>query len=159
MHPHQELLTRFFEAMSRRDAEAMGACYHPEAMFMDPAFGRLNHDEVYAMWRMLMGRAKGMDMTFEVLHADDGSGAAHWEPIYTFSKTGRTVHNVIDSQFGFLDGLILAHRDRFDLWRWSRQALGLPGLLLGWSPYLKTKIQAEARGQLAKFMEREGQAS
>lgn len=41
------------------------------------------------------------------------------------------------------------------MWKWSRQAVGLPGLLLGWSPFLKKKIQVEARMQLAKYMAKE----
>ncbi len=152
MHPHAELLTRFYEAFQRKDAEAMGACYHDEAVFMDPAFGRLTAAEARAMWAMLLARSKGLDLTFQVLHADDGSGSVHWEAKYPFSKTGRPVHNVIEAQFGFHEGLILAHRDRFDLWRWSRQALGLSGLLLGWSPWMNGRIQREARTQLTKWM-------
>lgn len=152
MHAHGELLTRFFEAMAARDAEAMGACYHDDAVFMDPVFGRLTAGEARAMWRMLLGRSRGLDLAFEVRHADEGSGSAHWEPRYTFSKTGRAVHNVIESQFGFHEGLILAHRDRFDLWRWSRQALGATGVLLGWSPLIQDRIRAEARRALDGFM-------
>ncbi|HJW34250.1 MAG TPA: nuclear transport factor 2 family protein [Holophagaceae bacterium] len=155
MHPHAELLTRFYEAFQRRDAEAMGACYHDDAVFMDPAFGRLKAAEARAMWAMFAARATELEVTFEVKDADDGSGAVHWEAKYPFSGTGRRVHNVIEAQFGFHEGKILAHRDQFDLWAWSRQALGLPGILLGWSPFMKRKIQARARMQLAKWMAKE----
>ncbi len=155
MHPHAELLIRFYEAFQRRDAAAMGACYHDEAVFMDPAFGRLKAAEARAMWAMLCARATELELTFEVKHADEGSGAVHWEARYPFSKTGRRVHNVIEAQFGFHEGKILAHRDQFDLWKWSRQALGLPGMLLGWSPWLQGKIRGDARKQLATFMARE----
>ena len=154
MHPHEALLRRFYEAFQARDAAAMGACYHDDAIFMDPAFGRLKADEVRAMWIMLAARATELEITFEVRHADEGSGAVHWEARYPFSKTGRRVHNKIEAQFGFHEGKILAHRDQFDLWTWSRQALGLPGLLLGWSPWMKAKIQREARMQLAKWISR-----
>ncbi len=158
MHPHAELLTRFYEAFQRRDAAGMGACYHDEAVFMDPAFGRLKAAEARAMWAMLTARATELEIAFEVRHADEGSGAVHWEATYPFSKTGRRVHNVIEAQFGFHEGLILAHRDQFDMWKWSRQALGLPGWLLGWSPWMRRKIQREARMQLAKFMASQGPA-
>jgi ketosteroid isomerase-like protein len=152
MHSHAELLTRFYEAFQRRDAAAMGACYHDDAVFLDPAFGRLQATEARAMWAMLCARATELEITFELRHADEGSGAVHWEAKYPFSRTGRPVHNVIEAQFGFHEGLILAHRDRFDFWKWSRQALGLPGLVLGWTPALQRKVQGEARMQLAKFM-------
>lgn len=154
VHPHAELITRFYTAFASRDAEAMAACYHPDCMFMDPVFGRLNHDEVCAMWRMLVERGKDLAVTFGEVEADDGSGGAHWEAAYTFSKTGRKVRNKIDAQFGFLDGLILAHRDRFDFYAWTRQALGMPGALLGWSPLIQNKVRREARKSLDAYMER-----
>lgn len=60
--------------------------------------------------------------------------------------------NPIRSQFGFLEGRILAYRDAFDFWAWSRQALGIPGWFLGWTPWSRRKFQAEARRQLAAYM-------
>ena len=44
------------------------------------------------------------------------------------------------------------HTDAFDIYRWTRQALGLPGLLFGWSPWINKKIQKQAREGLEKFM-------
>jgi hypothetical protein len=76
---------------------------------------------------------------------------AHWDAHYTFSATGRAVHNAIDAQFTLRDGLIVRHVDRFDFWRWSRQALGVPGWLLGWTPLLKAKVRAQAAKGLAAF--------
>ena len=153
-NPHLDLITRFYTAFSARDVEAMVACYHSDCMFMDPVFGRLNHGEVCAMWRMLVERGKDLTITFEKVEADEGSGSAHWEALYTFSKTGRKVHNKIDAQFGFLDGLILAHRDRFNFYAWTKQALGVPGVLLGWSPLIQNKVRREARKSLDAYIGR-----
>jgi len=52
------------------------------------------------------------------------------------------------------EGLIATQRDRFDFWAWSRQALGAPGLLLGWTPMLKNKVRAGAAKNLAAYMAR-----
>ena len=49
-------------------------------------------------------------------------------------------------------GLITRHTDRFDFWRWSRQALGAPGLLLGWSPFLRAKVRGQAAASLRRFL-------
>ena len=49
-------------------------------------------------------------------------------------------------------GLIVQHRDSFDFWHWSRQALGAPGLLLGWTPFLRAKVQAQAKASLQKYL-------
>jgi hypothetical protein len=68
------------------------------------------------------------------------------------------VLNRIDASFTFnAQGLILTHRDRFDFWAWSRQALGAPGLLLGWTPFLRNKVKQQAGNNLRKFMERKTQ--
>ncbi|MFY7942354.1 MAG: nuclear transport factor 2 family protein, partial [Burkholderiaceae bacterium] len=69
-----------------------------------------------------------------------------------FSKTGRQVLNQIDAQFEFSDGLIHRHIDRFDFWRWSRQALGAPGVLLGWSSFLRGQVQQQAARSLDAFV-------
>ena len=50
------------------------------------------------------------------------------------------------------DGLIIEHTDAFDIYRWTRQAFGLTGLLFGWSPWMNKKIQKQAKEGLAKFM-------
>ena len=110
------------------------------------------------MWRMLCEatQAKGADvwrLNFSDLDADGAKGRAHWDAHYRFSATGRIVDNSIDAQFEFNpQGRIVRHRDSFDFWKWSRQALGAPGWLLGWSPMLRNKIRATAAGNLRRFM-------
>ncbi len=152
MHPHAVLLTRFYEAFARGDAEAMVACYHPEAAFSDPAFGLLDHAHVCGMWRMLLARARDLRVTFTVRAADDERGEVAWEARYTFSRSGRPVHNIITGQFGFKDGLILAHRDGFDLHAWARQALGWKGALFGGMGWFQRSLQAQARKGLAAYL-------
>ena len=156
MHPNAELLTRFYTAFAALDDATMAACYAPDARFRDEVFELDGRDEVAAMWGMLCAatRAKGRDawsLDFRDIVADERSGRAHWEAHYRFSATGRLVHNRIDGGFEFRDGLIVAHHDRFDFWRWSRQALGAPGVLLGWSPMLRAKVRAQAAKNLAAF--------
>jgi len=153
---NRALITRFYEAFARRDGAAMAACYHPEARFSDPAFPNLRGAEIGAMWTMLCQRAQEFSLTFRDVQADASRGTAHWEAKYLFSKTGRRVHNIIEAEFAFKDGLIVAHDDRFSFWRWSRQALGLPGVLLGWSAFLRGKVQAEAAKGLAIFQKKGG---
>jgi ketosteroid isomerase-like protein len=151
MHPNAQLIQRFYESFARRDAEAMAACYHRDVEFSDPVFPDLKGDEARDMWRMLASRAVDLEVRFEVRGADDRKGAAHWDADYLFSKTGRKVNNRIDAEFEFEDGLIRRHRDHFDLWRWSRMALGTPGLMLGWSPVIGNAVRKEAAKSLAAF--------
>ncbi|HTL97723.1 MAG TPA: nuclear transport factor 2 family protein [Holophagaceae bacterium] len=143
-----ELLTRFYDAFARKDAEAMAACYHADSAFSDPVFTLLGHDETCAMWKMLVGRAQDFSLTYEVT----GEDRVEWIARYTFTKTGRSVVNRVKSQFGFQDGLILAQRDGFDLYAWMRQALGFKGALLGWTRLMQTAVRKEARRSLEAFM-------
>ena len=128
----------------------MASCYTPDATFRDPVF-ELQGERVGAMWRMLCERGKDLRVEFSDVHADGDRGSAHWQAWYRFSKSGRPVHNVIHAEFRFRDGLICEHVDSFDFWRWSRQALGASGLLLGWSGWLRRKVGSEAARSLAAF--------
>jgi ketosteroid isomerase-like protein len=147
-----ELIDRFYAAFARRDHETMAACYAPDARFSDPVFQDLRGEEVPAMWRMLCERGRDLELSHSRVQAEGDRGSAHWEADYTFSRTGRRVHNEIDAAFRFRDGLIAEHSDEFDLWRWTRQALGPVGVLLGWAPPLQSKVRGQARQGLDEFM-------
>jgi hypothetical protein len=152
MHPNAELIERFYRAFAAKDPEPMVKAYADAARFSDPVFPDLSAAEARGMWRMLTGRAKDLEITFRDVSADDRRGRAHWEARYTFTATGRSVHNVIDAEFELADGRIVRHVDRFDFWRWSRMALGPSGTLLGWTPFLQRKVQTNAKKQLEKFL-------
>jgi ketosteroid isomerase-like protein len=145
------LITEFYQAFNRLDAEAMAACYTEDVVFSDPVFGELRGRQASDMWRMLTSRAKDFSLKFDNVRADDRTGGAHWVATYLFSQTGNTVINDIQARFVFRDGKICEHHDHFDLWRWSRQALGTKGLLLGWTPLVQNAIRAQAQKGLKAF--------
>lgn len=148
---HSALITRFYQAFQRLDAEAMVACYSDDVLFSDPAFGILQGKDAGDMWRMLTTRAKDFSLTFDNVRADERSGGAHWVATYLFNQTGRVVINDIQARFVFRDGKICEHHDRFEMWQWARQALGMKGLLLGWTPWLQGKVRAQALKGLRTF--------
>lgn len=146
------VLERFYSAFAQRDWAAMGTCYHAGARFSDPVFPALDEAQVRAMWRMLLTSGTDLRISYTVLKADANTGEVRWEAWYTFSKTKRPVHNIITSTFVLKDDRILVQNDHFDFWRWSRQALGTSGLLLGWSPLVRSKVQGIAAANLRKAM-------
>jgi len=156
-HPHADLLTRVYDAFARRDGDTMAACYHPDVGFQDEVFD-LRGPQAGAMWRMLCARGEDLIVTASDIDADDDVGSARWVATYTFTQTGRPVRNEVGAAFTFEDGLIRTHRDRFDFRRWSRQALGLSGLLLGWTPILRRAVQKRAARQLDRYVERHPEA-
>lgn len=153
MHPHAELVDTFYRCLAARDAAGMAACYHPEVHFTDELFD-LRGADAGAMWAMLCERGEDLVVEHGGIEADDRTGRARWQATYTFSATGRKVRNSIDARFEFRDGRIVRHVDSFDFWRWSRQALGLPGLLLGWSGLLRARVARTAARSLSRFAAR-----
>src|SRR4029079_13875976 len=101
MSPTAETIRTFYEAFQRRDAAAMGRCYTPDVVFSDPVFTHLVGDRARGMWAMLCERGKDLRVEFSDVAADAERGRAHWEAWYTFSASGRLVHNVIAARFRF----------------------------------------------------------
>jgi ketosteroid isomerase-like protein len=146
---NNETIERLYAAFADRNGAAMTACYAPGAHFRDPAFGDLEGDDIGAMWRMLTGRARDLEITLREHEADEHAGTAHWLARYTFS-TGRRVENDIHARFAFDDaGLIVDHVDDFDFHKWATQALGPKGHLVALLPPLRSKARAQALAQLA----------
>jgi ketosteroid isomerase-like protein len=152
MTTNADLITSFYEAFQRRDHEAMNACYDSSIVFSDPVFQRLEGGEVKAMWHMLCERGTDLTVNFSDVTATDGRGEASWQASYTLTGSTRQIDNRIAAEFAFRDGLIFRHTDSFDLWKWTRMALGAPGTLLGWSGPLQTKVRDTARRQLDRFV-------
>lgn len=144
-----------YAAFKRLDAATMAGCYAEDTRFDDEVFSLRGRREVGGMWGMLCAAtaAKGRDVwRLEVRDVTERS--AHWDAHYRFSATGRMVLNRIDASFEFdPQGLITRHVDRFDFWAWSRQALGAPGLLLGWTPLLRNKVRRQAAANLKRHLE------
>jgi hypothetical protein len=154
MHPNAQRLTDFYAAFARKDAATMGALYASDATFSDEAFIELRGDEIGDMWTMLIERAQQFRLEFSEVKADAFQGSAHWDAWYLFSGK-RPVHNRIDARFTFTpSGHIKSHVDAFDFWRWSRQAVGLPGVLFGWSSVFRRTVQKQARHGLDRYRAR-----
>lgn len=147
---HRVLIDNFYSAFQRRDASPMAASYHPEATFRDPVF-ELKGAQIGKMWTMLCARGKDLRIEYNNVSADGDHGNADWQAWYSFKTTGRPVHNVIRARFTFRDGLIAEHVDQFGFWRWSSQALGPIGLLLGWTPLVRGKVRRQALRALEDF--------
>jgi len=144
------LIERFYSAFAKRDAQTMAACYRDDANFRDPVF-TLRGRDIGRMWKMLCARGADLRIEFGNVRADGERASADWQAWYSFSGTGRKVHNIIHADFRCADGLIVEHIDTFDFWRWSRQALGPAGLLLGWAPLLRHKVQTQAAQALQRY--------
>jgi ketosteroid isomerase-like protein len=152
MNDNRQLIVRFYTAFQKLDYRTMQDCYHEESIFFDPVFENLNTSEVRAMWEMLCKNARDFSLQFSAVEADEEYGSCKWVADYTFSQTQRKVTNRVQAYFKFHEGKIVEHTDNFDVWKWSRQALGSTGWLLGWSGLVQKQVHAKAKASLSKFM-------
>ena len=150
-HPNKDILDQFYSAFSMKDPERMLANYDEEVFFYDPVFGNLYGEQVRSMWRMLMKRGgDDLEISHRVLSVNDEGGQVEWTARYRFGPNKRPVMNRIIATLWIANGKIYQHEDHFDFWKWSRQALGVPGYLLGWTGYMRKKVRAMARRGLEK---------
>ncbi|NRA93665.1 MAG: nuclear transport factor 2 family protein [Psychroserpens sp.] len=149
-----ETIEQFYQAFKALDSEKMVSCYADNIHFEDPAFGTLHGERAKNMWRMLCESQKGKDFKIEFsnITSNSDTGSAHWEAFYTFSKTGRKVHNKIEAEFEFKDGKIVKHIDSFNLHRWAKQAMGLKGFILGGTSFFRKKLQVQTNNMLDRYM-------
>jgi len=158
MNPNQQLIEEFYAGFAAHNPKTMASCYHEDIVFEDPAFGILKGKDVTDMWEMLIEKSNNnLHIEFSDVKAEAANGSARWIATYNFSKTNRKVINVINAQFEFKDGLIIQHTDYFNIWKWTRQALGLTGLMFGWTGYLQDKIQQQAIHSLRVFQQKKQQ--
>tara|TARA_B110000211_G_C14072377_1_gene550508 strand:+ start:2381 stop:2854 length:474 start_codon:yes stop_codon:yes gene_type:complete len=150
---HSEIIEQFYTSFSNGNAEEMIACYHKDIVFRDPVFGTLQGEEAVKMWEMLLSkRTDSTKISFSNVKTSNDTGTANWRAEYIYGEKKRKIINIISAHFKFKDGKIIEHVDSFDLWKWSGQALGPIGVLLGWTPFIKNKIQKTVKRRLSKFI-------
>ena len=154
VNPMKSLLETFYVAFQNKEAATMISCYHDDVIFHDPAFGELKGEDAKAMWTMLCRNAIDLKVEFSSISASLKKGSAHWEAWYTFSKTGNTVHNIVEATFEFKDSKIIKHTDTFNLHKWASQALGWKGWLIGGTNFFKNKMQLQTHKALLDFKEK-----
>lgn len=152
---NKKVISAFYGAFKRGDAEKMVSFYHDEVEFEDPAFGKLKGERAKNMWRMLIQKGKEtLKVNFSNIKANDNYSTAEWVADYTFSVTGNKVHNEIKANFELKDGKIYRHKDNFDMWKWSSMAIGIPGSILGGTGLFQAKLTEEANKELSKFIDK-----
>jgi ketosteroid isomerase-like protein len=150
-----QIIHDFYEAFARQDAESMVKLYHDNIMFTDDGFGTLDGERAKMMWRMLVERGKGnIKITYKNTKVDGDTGSADWTAEYIFGATGKKVINHIHAEFRFQEGKIIRHIDSFDFWKWSSQALGILGWLLGYTSFLKKSVMRKANETLDQYIEK-----
>ena len=151
MNQQEQIVFDFYTAFQNLDSEKMVSYYSDEIVFEDPGFGIIKGNDAKNMWRMLCDNSVDLIIQFHITSSEKNKVLAFWEAQYTFSKTGRKVINKINAEFLFTDGKITQHTDTFNLWLWSKQAMGITGWFLGWSNFFKSKLHRTTGEMLRKY--------
>jgi len=152
---NKELIEKFYTAFSKGNSEGMVECYHKDIEFQDPAFGTLKGERAAKMWEMLLSNKKaGVKIAFGNTEASAEEGKAKWVAEYVYGAKKRKVINHVNADFKFKDGKIIEHIDNFNLWKWTRQAMRSIGYMLGWTAFMKSKIQKATNDKLDAFSQR-----
>ena len=157
MNTNTQLIEKFYTAFQKLDAAGMNSCYSDDVVFFDPVFGLLKGEEACSMWAMLCKNAKDFTLTYgNIVTLDEEYSTCDWVATYTFYKTGNRVVNKIKANMRFADGKIIEHSDAFSLHKWSKQAFGIPGVLIGWNSFFQNKIKRQAKQNLLRYMQAKG---
>lgn len=148
------LIEKFFEAFKKLDANAMNACYADDIGFYDPMFDLLKGEQVKAMWQMLCKNASNFSLTYtHITDLGDGYYTCNWEATYLYSITKRKVVNTAKAFFKIENEQIQEHSDAWSLHKWSGQALGYSGKLLGWMGLFRNRIKNTAKKKLLQYIQ------
>ena len=152
---NSDTIKKFYTSFANGDAKGMIECYHENVVFQDPVFGTLKGLRAHKMWEMLLSNKKASaKISYSGIKSTNENGQAKWIAEYLYGEKKRPVINKVSAAFKFKDGKIIEHIDTFDLWKWTRQAMGIVGVLMGWTPMIKSKIQKTVHTRLDKFIDK-----
>ena len=152
MSANEQLISKFYQAFQNKDFKTMQNCYDDKAVFNDEVFKNLDARQVRMMWEMLIKRGRDLNIEFKNINTNEKEGSVQWEATYTFTQTKRKVTNEIKASFKFENDRIIQHTDHFNFYKWSRQAFGVAGFFLGWTPMFKGKVRQETMKDLHKYI-------
>lgn len=153
MDVKQELVASFYGAFSRLDYEQMMDCYADDIIYNDPLVGLIERGEVKAYWKMICANAKALSLkTYDFEEIDDEYVTSRYQVEYYLEATGKKVRYAAKSFMRIAEGKIVEHSDGFRLSTFLGNTYGLAGQLLGWTGYLKKKVQHRYRLLLDQYL-------
>ncbi|KAF8757002.1 Pyridoxal-phosphate dependent enzyme [Rhizoctonia solani] len=122
--------TKWFEAYSAGNFEAMKSLAADGYTFEDPAFGKLEGDRALGMYKMFTSTRDKTEAVWNVhevkpSESDPQRAIVQFEAIYKFN--GRPVTNQITSNILVVDGKVKEQVDSFDVPKWAGETPVLSG--------------------------------
>jgi ketosteroid isomerase-like protein len=150
----EELVTQFFEALSKLDSKKAASCYAENIELHDPIFGVLKGERAAARWHMLCEKAPDLKIDYRIVQLDDVESTAwvHWDAHYTNLLSNKPISNKIDTHFTIKDGKFIVQEDDFQFKNWIEQSFGTKGKLIGGVKVYQKKLSQKANKMLDEFL-------
>ena len=103
-------LEAFCDAIERRDAEALGACYSEEVEYADALFIALQGSLVTARWAMVFRRVPGLAVSIQGARVDAGDAVVRWDMSFPQPRGG-AIRHFMRSELRIEGGRVVRHED------------------------------------------------
>lgn len=150
---NKQVVEKFYEAFSRRNAAIMNSCYAEDIVYSNPVYGLLQGQEVHCMWELFCKEVHHFSLTFgTITEIDEEYITCNWTAKYNDIVTGRQIIKKAKAFMRINKGIIVEHSDAFNINTWMTQHFGWKGYLFGWTYYMKRSVFKKARKRLKTYM-------
>lgn len=144
MSIHVNIVKEFYEALSTGDFHAIQSFYSPEATYQDEIV-TLKGNEVFSHWFMMCREDFKTKAELIEIKENQNIVTTKWTIDYLLVPTGRRIFLEEEGYFYFNDGVIAAHRDKFDIYSFTKQGFGMLGYLIGWTSWAQNRLRKQAK--------------
>jgi ketosteroid isomerase-like protein len=142
------LVEQHYKAIQAKDADAILAVYAADCRIDHPLIGRMSKDEFSKAVQAFIRQTPDYELEFQISHAGAQRVDAEWALTHVFHLTGRTIRLAGATTYFLSANRITRHIDQFDRRAWSRQAMGMTGLVLSFVPGWRSFVERELRRAL-----------
>jgi hypothetical protein len=142
------LVEQLFKAFQSKDTDAIFATYAADCQFDHPLIGRLSKNEFSMAIRAFMRATPDYELAFQINHTDAKRVDVEWTITHIFHLTAKVIKQHGTTTCFLSNNRIVQQIDKFDRRAWSRQAMGMTGLVLSFVPGWRSFIERELRRAL-----------
>jgi hypothetical protein len=142
------IIDRLFKAFQSKDADAILAAYSAKCQFNHPLIGCMSKDEFSKAVQIFIRETPDYELAFQINHVSAKRVEVEWTMTHIFHLTGRIIKQNGKTTCFLSANSVVRQIDQFDRRIWSRQAMGVTGLVLSFVPGWKSFIERELRNTL-----------
>jgi hypothetical protein len=147
----------YFDAFSKGDYRTMRSLCDPKITFNDPVYTSLQGKSVFALHHFMAERRICPTITIRSISEKGNRVKVKWTNEYEYATYKTHISIDVRSIFHFEHTSIISQTDQYNLWKWSKMALGFTGTYLGWTPMFRSTLRRSSQQSLATFIQKHPQ--